>query len=471
MKQKKELDIFQWLQYDKLFVVLGLVFGIMLVFVNPPFHTNDENDHFYCAYHLSKGILIPQQGDGIVGGPLPVNLKNTVQSFQGIPFFQGSKLSEARVKELSSIPLNEKDAQFFHNPYYGSNPIAFIPHAAGIAIGKSFKSNPVWLGWFGRLGGLFCFIVIIFFAIRLTPVFKSMFFLYALTPMILYQAASVTYDMLNLALTFLIIALALKYALTPGYIMKTSDFIVIILVSILFTMSKGGYPLIPLLFFLIPPSRFGVKGKYIIIMPMLFVFFGVMYFLPSFTWSRLLADLQFNSIMALKKDFHLDPVLSQQFVLSNPAHFIDIMIQNVLHFREEWAAGCIGRFGYSYTLLPTAMLVIHGLVLIAAALVDSNYKISINIYQKILLAIVGFGTIALIIGGSYIFMSPVGASMIFGLQGRYFAQAVVIILLLLYNTQFDNSVWRKWGPTALFVYMAVFLTYTVIFLDETFYIP
>ena len=94
----------------------------------------------------------------------------------------------------------------------------------------------------------------------------------------------------------------------------------------------------------------------------------------------------------------------------------------------------------------------------------------LNIYQKILIFFVGFGTIFLVITGMYL-NSPVGGKMTFGLQGRYFIPAVPIILLLLYNNQFENKKWNKWKFIVVGLYIIIYLTYTLIYLDDTFYAP
>ncbi|MBI5323853.1 MAG: DUF2142 domain-containing protein, partial [Ignavibacteriae bacterium] len=198
---------------EYLFLLLGLVFGVLFVFINPPYQTNDEDRHFYAAYSISTGQINPINKNNMSGTALPKNLVAITQSFQGLPFFQGAKISTDKVKQAAKLPLYEKDTVFYPNPQLVGNPLPYIPQVTGIAIGKIINSNPIWLMRFGRMGGLIAFLLIIFFAIRISPVFKSVFFLYALTPMTLYQGASITYDSLNIATSFLLIALALYYAL------------------------------------------------------------------------------------------------------------------------------------------------------------------------------------------------------------------------------------------------------------------
>ena len=81
------------------FLLIGLFFGLRFVFVNPPWQTNDEDRHFYNAWYLSQGYIGPEVQGSKIGRPIPRNLFNTVQSFQGIRFAE-NKIDKKVVKNL-----------------------------------------------------------------------------------------------------------------------------------------------------------------------------------------------------------------------------------------------------------------------------------------------------------------------------------------------------------------------------------
>lgn len=453
------------IQYEWIFTVLALGFGLAMVFINPPFHGNDEDRHFTHAYHIKTGNIIPEVSGNMIGGYLPDNLASTVVKFQGIPYFKGSKLSRKQKDELSEVQLNPEKESFYHNFHYKVNPIPFIPYAASIGIGSVIDDRPVMLGYFARIGGLMTYIILMFTVIRLTPIYKSVFFIIGLTPMTLYQASIVTYDMMNNALSFLLIALFLFYALKKEGSLDVKDYFLIALIAIIHRFTKNGYVLIPFLFFIIPPKKAGSTIK----MAVMGVFFILLYFLPNWTWGSIINSISSGiDVPELKKDFYVSFNESLSRNLSDPIGFIGTIFGNIMQFKKEWYSGVIGRFGYSYTLLPDFILILHGVVLIFAASVDSVKNFFLSNWQKLIFFLVGSGTIFLVIAGM-LFASPLGANMIFGVQGRYFIPAIPMLLILLYNNQIQISEWAKRGILYITIYMILILIYTVSFMDEAFY--
>ena len=455
---------------EYLFAILGLIFGLFFVFINPPFQTNDEDRHFIHSYILSQGFILPEQGPDKIGAEIPVNIIEVPKKFQGIRFSKDVKISKQKLEEAENIPLYPHNKVFYHDFHHSLNPVGFIPAATGIAIGQYINSNPVWLGWFGRIGSLIFYIVIIFFAIRITPILKNAFMLYALTPMTLYQGSSVTYDVLSFSLTVLFLALVLKYALEENSFLGWRELILLIAVMILHRFAKDGYPLIPFLFLLIPMKKVKINIKPIIIYAAMFIFSYLLFSMPNWTWGKILSAQHYHqkTTAKLQKDFGGNWHQNLEMNLEDPGTALSNLAENLDHFRQEWTGGTIGRFGYSYTLLPNWFFLIHGLVLLFVAFYDSNKKIVLQFYQKSIAFVIGFGSIAGIIVMNY-FYSPVGAKQIFGLQGRYFANAIPVLLLLLYNNKFENFNWKKWGSFIVSIYIILALTYTLFYLNDIFY--
>ncbi len=461
--RQKIINKEQGIRLDIIFLVIGTVCGLWFIFTNAPFHTNDEDRHFLKAYVLAKGNIIPEVDSNKVGDEIPANLYRVVKSYQGIPFHQGVKFDRTKTERLRDVELNPDDKMFYHDYHYKGNPFPYIPAAIGIAIGRIAEASPVWIGWLGRITSLIAYLTLVFLAIRIAPVFKSVFFLYGLTPMVLYQGASVTYDAVHNALSFLLVALYLKYAMQTEK-MQTKDFILIIVIALMHSYSKDGYFLIPFLFFIIPPRVVGNYWK----MLLMGVFFILLYKIPDWTWRPIVSTIEIEKPPELQKDFKTGFSQNLQHNLSMPIVFLKNIAANILHFRQEWTGGIFGRFGYSYTMLPNAFYIIHGLVLMAAVLFDSKSEMVFRTWQKLIIFIVGFGSIFIIIAGFY-FQSPIGAKMIFGIQGRYFIPAIPIILLVLYNSQFENRKWMKWRWLALSVYIAIVLIYSINYLDNALY--
>ncbi len=458
------------LNYETLFVILGLIFGIAFIRVNAPFHSNDEDRHFLHAYFIASGYTIPDTKDGKAGGEIPDNLVNVVRSFQGIPFHQGTKIDKLKMERSFDQPLNPEQSSF-HIDYEFRTPfLPYLPYSTGILIGKIFNSNPVWLGWFARFGGLVFYLFVMFFVLRTTPVFKGVFFLYGLTPMVLYQCSSVTYDMMTIALSFFMIAFFLKFALDENSKLTPRDLALIIIIAVLHRFAKNGYVVIPFMFFIIPPGKIAKSVKQALpIMAGMFILFIILYKLPNWTWSKVIAGLDVERGISPQKDFYKNMGENLSINLANPGMFISNLWANISHFKQEWAGGAMGRFGYSYSIMPNWFFFIHGFVLFFVALIEGKSQFKMVFWQKIITLIVAVLSIALVIVGFYV-LSPVGAKMIFGLQGRYFVPIIPVALLLLYNTAFESKWWNKWGHLALTAYITIVLIYTIVFLNGALYI-
>jgi uncharacterized membrane protein len=462
------------LKPEFLFLAAGIIFGLFYVFINPPFQSNDEDRHFFRAYAIADGQISPQQGDGVIGYDIPTNLISVTQSFQGIPYFNGTKLKPGTIEKAKKVPLKKKTTTFYtHADKY--NPIAFMHVVPGIFLGKYINDNPVWLHWFGRISGLFMYLIVVFIAIRITPVFKNLFLVLALTPMWLFQACSISYDTMSNALSILMAALFLYFAFAKEGKLKRNDYLLVILLTGLFPFMKNGYPLVPFLFFIVPLSKLGdmktEKFKTISKAVLMGIFFWLSFSLPNYTWGKYLAsqDLINDKYVAIHKEYKNDPKTHIKFLKENPSGFVSTVVDNILFQGEEWTAGTIGRFGYSYAKLPNAVLIIHGLVLLLTAFTDGKKNISFSTYQKAVVLFIGTGSALGIVVGTYLYMTKIGGELIFGLQGRYFLPAIPALLLFLYNSEFTLEKISKYKPVIVTAYISLILIYSIMFMSDYYY--
>src|SRR5438309_11824115 len=65
----------RWARPHRIFPWLALLFGLPLAFLTAPFQAPDEPSHFYRAYQISEGHLLPVYRNHRGGGDLPENLE------------------------------------------------------------------------------------------------------------------------------------------------------------------------------------------------------------------------------------------------------------------------------------------------------------------------------------------------------------------------------------------------------------
>ena len=461
---KKEFKAFKnypVFQYHFLFLFIGLFFGLKLVYVNPPWQTNDEDRHFYNAYALLKGYISPQIENGKIGYPMPTNLIETVRSFQGFPFSNTNLLSKEKINSRENQPLNAKKLSFCDTPSAGILPFPYIPSAIMIKIGSIFKSSPIWLGWWGRICSLLAYLAIVFIAIKNIPHFKAILMVIALSPMALYQGASVSYDALSFALLFLLFSLVIKYYYQETPI-TLKQVLLFFLIAFAQKCSKDGYFIAYFTLFAINIKKFESKKVYFLAGLLLLV----ASFLPSYLWNSYIGSLHLPA-GKFQVDFKFDSALNIKYHLNDPINTISVLIQNIFNQGKTWIGSSIGRFGYSYTLFPDWIIILQLSVYSLVVFFEKPSKLLSLKFRTVLLLFAFINVFSLVAAG-LLLISPVGANYIFGMQGRYFTPLLPFLFLGLFYMPFfeDREKLLKWIVP---IYCMVILFYTADFLDSKFF--
>jgi len=467
---KNKFSIFD-IKPEYIFVVLAFIFGLQIVYVNPPFHSNDEDRHFYYAYHFSYGkIQQDYNGDStMIGTYYPKSLLNISKSFQGIPYAE-RKISKAKIKEISITPLNEQDTSFYTNFDRYPSFLGYIPHIIGIWVGEIVNDNPLHIGWWARIGGLIFYIVIMFYVIRILPIFKAFFLLFGLTPMVLYQMASVTYDFGIVVSAFSIVAFCLYFTFEEKAFVDWKMILLFTLIGLYQNYAKGGYYFLSVLLFMIPHRKFKLNfNPLFVTIPVVLI--SILHFkYGSLFWRLFITYDKPITIPGFQKDFLFNSDINLARGLSDPIQLLENIWHNLLHFRREWLAGLIGKFGYSYTEMPMNFYILHGVILFTVAFLEARDKFVMSLKSKLVVAATLITTAGFVIIGFY-FVGPLGNNLIFGFQGRYLIPFFPLLALLLYNSKFDISLWHKWKYVILTIYISITLFYTVDFIDGYFWVP
>ena len=411
---------------EKAFLSIGLFFGILFLLVIPPFQVPDEAAHFLRAYQVSEGKIVAEKRDNATGGLIPKSLLDSVTIWNEIPFHPERKATNKQFFETFNISLKKREKLFwnFANTALYS-PIPYLPQAIGIALGKVFYLSPIILMYLGRLTNLLISVYITFLAIKIAPAFKWVFFLLALTPMATFQRASLSADSLINSIAILLIATisSCAFDINKEKIVRT-DIIVLCLLSILLSLSKQVYFLIPFLCFLIPKYKFGTQKKYLAIC----LFLSLTSAIAWISWSFVIKGIY----VPLKPGI---AVVDEQarFILSNPVRFALILLNdlnvNIKGYREQF----IGVLGWLDTQLPGNLVTSYEYILVLTALIDSRPNVIILLRDKLKIFAVLLSTIFLLYLLIYLSWTPVGQKVVEGIQGRYFIPLAPLLLLLFYN--------------------------------------
>jgi uncharacterized membrane protein len=312
--------------------------------------------------------------------------------------------------------------------------------------------------YLGRFFNLLAWAILVYLSIKIIPLCKWVFFLLALMPMSLYEAASLSADGFTIGISFFLTSLFIRNAFNASE--TDTNIPLIFAVSLVLVLSKQAYFLMPLLFLLIPLEKIGTKTKF-------FFFFFLLNFL----------NISAIMIWTLKADIYKDiykiysflfPTLSAEkqifFILSHPLEYCRILgvtfIQNGRFYVESFV-------GYD---LPELLRVSYIIILLFTVLAEAPRQIVISPKQRFIIFMVLFFGVLLVVTLAFIGWTPVGDKIIGGVQGRYFIPLSPLFFLLFYNTKFSLNLNSK-GPQLVITSYSLFsLSYTAYVIIERYYI-
>ena len=358
----------EYLKPQNIFAFICLVFGLFFVFFNPPFQTSDENSHFWKIYSISEGHFnLKRLTTNFIDGAFFTRVYTGTGDYMpaGI-YLAGYKNLRLRSNpeqktsfEETKIILNyklQKDKMVFNGynvPVY--TIFSYFPQVIVMKICNFFNINPGVSLYLMRCVSLFVYCFLVYVAIKVTPVKKWLFFMLALMPMCIYQAASVNIDGLLFACAFLTAA----YVLYLGYddkiktIDKKQKAVLFLLMSFI-VFSKAPYFPLLFIYFFIPKSKFKNTTEYIttFLYLILINLFIVVCFKAYVAYVCTLTDTVFKTNLAY------------DFLIHKPLIFVKITMFTTLMNFGSYVNGFVGTFGWNDTPLPSYCVFIYILMLI-----------------------------------------------------------------------------------------------------------
>ena len=417
---------------EGIFLWLGLLSGVVSLLVTPPFQVPDEQVHFFRAYQLSQGHVVAEHLNGQTGGHLPKSVPETVDRLlaplAGRP---EEKVDLEAVTRLMTLPLNRTETRFvaFESSAVYS-PIPYLPQVLGISIGKLFDLSPLALLYLARLSSLVVAVSLLCLAIRTVPILKWSYFLIAVSPMAMFQMASVSADGFTVGIALLVSALLARYASSAATV-TGGRLLVLTAAATLLTLSKQ-YLLIPLLYFMIPWEKVGSPRRYV---GFFLVLIGACA-LGLAAWLTLVRSVY----VPVGWVPGVDPAAQARLILSSPLAFLELALTDYLSSMPGYVDQMTGRYlGWVDTELPLALIRSHQVLLVLTAVLDTRSGIRVTWTQRGVALAVLCANMLLVSTLLYLSNNPVGAPTVVGIQGRYFIPLLPLFLLVLHNGRLGVS--------------------------------
>lgn len=434
---------------EKIFVLMALIFGLLYVFILPPFQSVDEGNHFFRVYQLSAGNIVSVNiapkgtvhNNDSVGDYIPSSIPAYYADYESFIKNIDKKQTLSNLKADFSRKLEPENAKF--TPFANTSlysPVCYISQLPGVILAKTFTDNLAIIYYAGRLCNLLVYCLLIFWALRVIPFFKLPLMLLAICPMSLSLAGSYTCDVAVLGLNFLWIAYILKFLVKEERdITKT---VVLAVLGFLITMSKSYILLLPLCF-LISPKKYKNIGNYII--SMCTIILSVV--LSGFIWYLMSKGLTLNMNNTVA-----DSAGQIAFIKSHPITYIWILFKTFIVKTPRLLITMIGVLGWQDTKLDWSTYILYP-VLIYFSIFSDNFKFEFCKWQKILVCFTLFSGIVLTYTSLYIMWSPVANPVILGLNGKYFIPLMLPLFLLFKksNAKYDFE------KISIFVFWALIL--------------
>lgn len=359
----------------------------------------------------------------------------------------------------------EEQDYILSHEYRGTNASSifeYLPGTLGMTLGRILGGSARFNIFLAKLFCFLFYVIIVFWAIKISPYFKSVIAFAALLPMSMYQATGITYDSVVMAISLLILALFFK-ARTER--MSSKEIIMLFAASAILGCCKGGFYLVILLaFFTITKEQFGgLKNKCKLCVGSLvaggigmFITFAHAYFssfLSMFAVSENIqaGELQTGEITQLVPGTE-NAAYGIKYAFTNSIGFVKMFVVTLMQKSDQYIGTLIGnRMAWTDDLVKWHIIFAFILLLILAGSRTDKIQINVNLKERILLVlcmgieILGFHLLMLI-------ETPVWSQVIEGVQGRYFLPWVPIIILIIYN---GKRKYELQGIRRMFFYYAI----------------
>jgi uncharacterized membrane protein len=128
-------------------------------------------------------------------------------------------------------------------------------------------------------------------------------------------------------------------------------------------------------------------------------------------------------------DMVADPVKQISFIISHPITYIWIMIKTFFIKTPRLIITMIGVLGWQDTKLDWSTYILYP-VLVYFAIFSDNFKFELQKWQKLLIILTIITGTILTYTSLYVMWTPVGNSLILGLNGKYFIPMMLPLFLL-----------------------------------------
>ena len=452
---------------ERFFAASCLLLGLLYMVVLPPLSAPDEVSHYISAYQLSNRFLrkeaadsqgrvyiraqdawaedledvLADDGSGVIREGDTVIVGQTVEQDTYELIRQRGLGGQDAGQKSGNQPGGNQPVPSYQ-PAVRTTPLAYIPQALGISMGRLLGLGTLGLMFLGRIFNLLFYCTVGFFAVRRIPFGKEVLCGVGLLPMSLHLAASMSYDVMILALSGYFLAACLDLAYRAERV-RGRDVAVLAAVLAVMGPCKMVYGVIAGWCLLIPVKKFGGRGKWALSAAAVLGAFGAAMAVVNLQTVALYTGIQDRYITWAQ-----EPGYSFAQLIHSPLKVLRLCYNTLTGYGEQLYSGMIGSMmGNMDPVLNVPYVVILGLtaLLVVLALRKPGEPLLIRKGQKLWIWFLAFLCLGALMFSMLLTWTPLSATMIQGVQGRYLLPFLPALLLTIKNDRLVRTAGRDGG--------------------------
>lgn len=436
---------------EKLFLSIALPIGMVFIIAFPASNVFswDDDVHYGRAVSLSyiAGVEMTSSDRMLTHNLYIENGFSSSASFDRVPIDMGMTWSQDGIDRLYG-ELNSNNNYLTASMTPGLSPdnlslsvVGYIPSAFGLWLGRLLHLPFVAIYALGRCFNLFAYCAVCYWAIKIIPVKKVLFCVFALLPTGLFMAANYAYDPWINSFTLLGLAIFVNQLINSA----SSSWKMLALSQACFFVGFGPKPVYFPIMGVVLMLLWSGKGKSsarstgiaIACIAALILFLSIV--IPLlFPGSSDIGDARGGS--------EANAGMQLSFILSDPLRYIGILVRFLLteylpiSFMEN-AFTNLAYLGSLNALVPAATgLVTLGLTIVAVLDSDSMSARLISWKNAAWSLVIISCTLGLVCSSLYVLFTAVGSETIAGVQGRYILPIIPVFFLFVFNYKIENKI-------------------------------
>lgn len=431
-----------------IFVYMGVIMGVAMMFLVPPYNVPDESSHFCKSFKMS---YFKNEDDGGYT-KLPKFLEDFSSKYLHSVHKQG--INYSGVNYFSDLYLNcdyEDNTEMVNVNYTNTKYLSFlayVPSALVIFIGRNLGFSPLLLLLASRFIDLLIVVILAYFALKTTPKFKKIFFIVCLFPIFLQQAAAINQDYLTNISCIFFVAYVLKCKYSNKALEK-KDKIILFATALIIAFCKFGYFPIILTLLLIPNEKFKNKKE-------------------SFLWKigllifTIITSYIVSSAMAPSLDGQTGEYYSLNYIFSHPFDTIKIYYNTIItRLQSDLLLSLFDGFLYSTVSHKQTLGLILALCYLVLIFNNDEHDVKLSKKERCILILIAVMLFGIIYTAAFIGWTTLSSRTIWGIQSRYFIPALLLLYIGISSSHVNIKCKNKnmmYSGIIIFVYAITIFT-------------